>query len=271
MSLPDDREEAAAIAGTSARRLRLAATILLAVIVLAVAFAITMGWHRQLSLEALVRHRATLAAMVADHEVAALAGFIGFYAVAAGCSLPGVVFLTIGGGAVFGGLMGGFAAVTGATLGATAVFLIAKTALGGIVARWMGPLATRFAGGFREDAFHYLLFMRLVPVFPFWIVNLLPALCGVRLGTYVIATAIGIIPATLAFAFFGAGLDSVLAAQVSHYRACLAAGQANCQLEFDVTMVLTPQLLVGLLALGIAALIPVAVKRLRPCGRRRIR
>lgn len=268
MSLPDDREEVAAIAKTSARRLRLAAMIVLAVIVLAVAFAVAMGWHKQLSLEALVRHRATLAAMVADHELAALAGFIAFYAVAAGCSLPGVVFLTIGGGAVFGGLVGGFAAVAGATLGATAVFLIAKTALGSIAARWMGPLVTRLADGFREDAFHYLLFMRLVPVFPFWIVNLLPALCGVRLGTYVVATAIGIVPATLAFAFFGAGLDSVLAAQVTHYRACLSAGEADCRLEFDVTMVLTPQLIAGLVALGIAALIPVAVKRFRPAGRR---
>ena len=268
MSLPDDRDAAAAMASTSARRWRLAAMIVLAAVALAVAVAIAMGWHRQVSLEALIRHRAMLAALVADRQIAALAAFIAFYALAAGCSLPGVVFLTIGGGAVFGGIVGGFAAVIGATLGATGVFLIAKTALGSVVARWMGPLATRLAGGFREDAFHYLLFMRLVPVFPFWIVNLLPALCGVRLGTYVVATAIGIIPATFAFAFFGAGLDSVLAAQLAHYRACVAAGEADCRLEFDVTMVLTPQLIVGLVALGIAALIPVAVRRLRPGGRR---
>jgi uncharacterized membrane protein YdjX (TVP38/TMEM64 family) len=163
-------------------------------------------------------------ALIADHRVAALAGFIAFYALAAGCSLPGVVFLTVGGGALFGGLLGGFAAIIGATAGATIVFVLARTALGSAVARRAGPLVARFADGFRDGAFNYLLFMRFIPVFPFWMVNVVPALCGVRLATYVTATAIGIVPMTLAFAFFGAGLDSVLAAR-SRYRALAPAAR----------------------------------------------
>ena len=254
LDAPDER---------SGRWLRLAATAVLVVIVLAVTAAIATGWHKELSLAALLRHRAATQALIADHRAAALAGFIALYALAAGCSLPGVVFLTIGGGAVFGGLLGGFAAIVGATAGATIVFVLARTALASFVARRAGSLVARFAGGFREDAFNYLLFMRLVPVFPFWMVNVVPALCGVRFGTYVAATAIGIIPMTLAFAFFGAGLDSVLAAQLAQYRACLAAAGADCRLDFDLTMVLTPQLIVGLAALGIAALVPVAVRRRR--------
>src|SRR5438128_2346202 len=80
--------------------------------------------------------------------------------------------------------------------------------------------------GFRADAFSYLLFLRLVPAFPFFLVNLAPALVGVKLSTFVAATAIGILPATFAFAFFGSGLDSVLAAQGAAYRACLASGRS---------------------------------------------
>ena len=97
----------------------------------------------------------------------------------------------------------------------------AKTALGIL-----------FAAGFRADAFNYLLFLRLVPV-PFWLVNLVPALLGVRLSTFVTATAIGIVPATFIFAFFGAGLDSIITAQEAGYRACLAAGDADCRIHFE--------------------------------------
>lgn len=268
MPQPPYPEEPAAAVERTGRWLRLTATAVLIAIVLALAAAITGGWHKELSLAALLRHRAAMQALIADHRVAALAGFIAFYALAAGCSLPGVVFLTIGGGALFGGLVGGFAAIVGATAGATIVFVLAKTALGSAVAQRAGPLVARFADGFRDGAFNYLLFMRLVPVFPFWMVNVVPALCGVRLATYVTATAIGIVPMTLAFAFFGAGLDSVLAVQVAQYRACLAAGGADCRLDFELAMVLTPQLIVGLAALGIAALLPVAVRRWRAAGAR---
>ena len=129
--------------------------------------------------------------------------------------------------------------------------------------RRAGPLACKIADGFRADAFSYLLFLRLVPAFPFFLVNLAPALVGVKLSTFVAATAIGIIPATFAFAFLGSGLDSVIAAQENAYRACLASGRTDCQLQFDLGMIVTPQLLAALATLGVIALIPVVVKRLR--------
>ena len=95
----------------------------------------------------------------------------------------------------------------------------------GAPARW----PARLAEGFREDAFSYLLFLRLVPAFPFFLVNLVPALAGVGLAPFVAATALGIIPATFTFAFVGAGLDSVIAAQGAAYNACIAAGHAGCR------------------------------------------
>ena len=84
-----------------------------------------------------------------------------------------------------------------------------------------------------------------------------------KLSTFVTATAIGIIPATFAFPFLGSGLDSVIAAQEEIFRACLATGRTDCHLQFDLRMIATPQLLAALATLGVIALIPVVVKRLR--------
>ena len=238
----------------------------LGVILAVMGVAIAMGWHRQLSLETLVRHRAAIEALVAAHWAVALMAFIAIYAAAVALSFPGAALLTVGGGMIFGTLAGGLAAMTAATLGATAIFLITKYAFGGVAGcawvRRAGPLAEKLAAGFRKDAFCYLVFLRLVPLFPFWLVNLVPAPAGVGLVPFVAATALGIIPATFAFAFFGAGLNSAIAAQENVYRVCLAAQQADCRLDFDFRAAATPELLVALVLLGLIALIPPVVKHI---------
>jgi uncharacterized membrane protein YdjX (TVP38/TMEM64 family) len=243
------------------RRLRRLAPVAAIVLVMALVFA--MGWHRFLSLETLVRHRAAIDAFVHVHHGLSVLAFIGGYIAVAALSIPGAVFLTIAGGVLFGWLVGGLAAIVGATVGATVVFLIARSACAEFILRRAGPLAAKVAEGFRADAFHYLLFLRLVPVFPFWLVNLASALVGVRLGTFVLATALGIIPGTFAYALVGEGLDSVIAAQEAAYRACLAAGRGDCRLAFSLSAVATPQLMAAFAALGIVALIPVAVRKWR--------
>lgn len=235
----------------------------LALLAAAAGVAFFMGWHRELSLETLVRHRTALDTFVAGHTAAAVAAYVMLYVTVVTLSIPGALFLTLAGGVLFGGLGGGLAALAGATIGATAVFLIAKTAFAEYVMRRAGPTARRLADGFRDDAFSYLLFLRLVPVFPFFLVNLVPAAAGVRLGTFVAATAIGIIPATFAFAFTGAGLDSVIAAQFDAYKACLAAGRGACRLDFDLKTAITPELILAFAALGVLALVPVVARRLR--------
>jgi len=235
----------------------------LAVIAVISVTVIIMGWHKQLSLVALVDRRVAIDAFVAEHPVAAFAAFAVTYALAVALSLPGAAFLTICCGMIFGTFAGGLTALVGATAGATVIFLIAKSALGGWLVRRAGRRTENLAAGFCADAFHYLLFLRLVPVFPFWLVNLVPALCGVGLATFVAATALGIIPGTFAFAFFGAGLDSAIAAQATAYRACLSAGHPDCHLNFDPGAAATPQLIASLVALGALALVPVAVKQLK--------
>jgi uncharacterized membrane protein YdjX (TVP38/TMEM64 family) len=261
MSL-DQRSSAKPEAACAVRgRLRRFAPIV--VIALAMVAVFATGAHRQVSLETLVRHRMAIEAFISAHAVVAVAAFMAVYIVAVALSIPGALFLTISSGVLFGTAVGGLAAVVSATMGATIVFLVAKSACGETLIRRAGPLACKLADGFRADAFSYLLFLRLVPAFPFFLVNLVPALVGVRLWTFVAATAIGIVPATFAFAFLGAGLDSVIAAQEVTYRACLAAGRTDCALQFDIGMIATPQLLGALAVLGAIALVPVIVKRIR--------
>src|SRR5262245_14140275 len=241
--------------------LRVRRLVPVAVIVVAAVVVFAMGWHRQLSLETLVRHRALLEHFVDTHFAAALAAFVTVYVAVVSLSIPGALFLTMAGGVLFGIVVGAAAVVVGATAGATIIFLIARSAFSEYIVRRAGPRLGKIVKGFRADAFSYLLFLRLVPLFPFFLVNLAPALVGVRVGTFAAATAIGIIPATVVFASVGAGLDSIIRAQASAYEACRAAG-GDCRLDFDPAMVLTPQLIGALVGLGLLALVPVVVPRI---------
>jgi uncharacterized membrane protein YdjX (TVP38/TMEM64 family) len=213
-----------------------------------------------ISFESLVRNRASIDTFVAEHRLLAVIAYIGIYIVAVALSLPGAAFLTIAGGFLFGMVLGAAAAVVGATIGAAIIFLIARTSLGEPLLRHAGPRASLLAEGFREHAFSYLLFLRLVPVFPFFLVNLVPAFAGVRLGPFVAATALGIIPAALVYALAGTGLDSVISAQKNLYDQCIVAKGIDCRMVFDPTEVLTPQLVAALVAFGLLALMPVLVK-----------
>ena len=216
-----------------------------------------------ISLEALVSNREAIGIFVAEHRVLALLSYIGLYIATVALSVPGGTLLTVSGGFLFGVAIGSSAAVIGATVGAMLIFLLARSALGEPLLRRAGPRAQQLAQGFRADAFSYLLFLRLVPAFPFFLVNLVPAFAGVRLGPFVAATALGVIPASLVYAFAGTGLDSIITAQKNSYQDCLAAGRTDCLLSFDARDVLTPHLLGALVALGLLALVPVVVRRLR--------
>lgn len=235
---------------------------LIVVLVLSVTV-IAIGWNRKISFETLVRHNEAIHAFILAHKITSVAIYVAIYVVAIALSLPGGLVLTMSGGFLLGGLIGGTATVVGATAGAVILFTVARSAFGEQLTRWAGPLAEKLAAGFRADAFHYLLFLRLVPVFPFVLVNLVAAIVGVRLSTFIAATGIGIIPGTFTFAFLGAGLESVFRAQAAAYNACVASGHTECKLDFDFKAAVTPELLAALAALGLLALLPVIVKRLR--------
>jgi uncharacterized membrane protein YdjX (TVP38/TMEM64 family) len=233
----------------------------LATLAALLAAAYATGWHRELSFEALVRHNAAIDAFIAANRVAAILLFAAIYAISAALAMPVGPWLAVIGGFLFGTLIGGAAALVGSVAAATSVFLIARSAFGEHLARRAGPLAERLAAGFRADAFCYVLFLRLMPV-PSLLTNLTAALCNVRPATFVAATALGRTPGSFAFALFGAGLDSVIAAEEAAYRACVAAGSPDCRVAFDPATVLTPTLLAALIALGLLALLPVVARRL---------
>jgi uncharacterized membrane protein YdjX (TVP38/TMEM64 family) len=233
----------------------------------ATCFVLAMGWQHYLTLEALAENRQALRAFIDGNMLLSVAAFVALYAVVVALSLPGGAVLTLAGGFLFGWFFGGVISIVGATIGATIVFLIARSALGDFLAARAGPWLSRFREGFQEDAFSYLLFLRLVPIFPFWLVNLAPGLLGVSFGTYVATTFLGIIPGTFAYALAGNGLDSVIEAQQAAHQSCLAkmgpGGQDSCTFTLDPGALLTPELIAGLVALGVVALVPVAVKWFR--------
>lgn len=176
--------------------------------VLALAWA--MGWHEALSWQGLAARRAALAELVAARPAAAAAGYVALYAAAVAVSIPGAVVITVAGGLLFGAVWGALLAVAGATLGAIGLFLAARTALGPVLAAKAGPWLERLRPGLERDGFNVLLALRLVPVVPFWLANLVPALAGMRLAPFALATGLGIIPGTAVFASVGAGIGHVL-------------------------------------------------------------
>ena len=202
---------------------------------------------RFLTFEALRENRHLLMSFVDERAFLAAGLFVLIYAAATAMSLPGGAILSIAGGFLFGAWLGTLYIVVGATIGATAVFLIAKTALGDALRARAGPWLKSMEAGFQENALSYLLVLRLVPLFPFFVVNLVPAFLGVSLRTYVIGTFVGIIPGAFVFAFTGAGLGSVF----------------DSSETFSPAAVLTPEVIVALTGLALLSLLPVAYKKFK--------
>ena len=143
----------------------------------------------------------------------AIFAFVLTYAIVVVAFPPSGTAMTLLGGFIFGTVAAGCYVVVGATLGATLLFVIAKTTLGESLEARAGPWLKKLEAGFQRDAFTYLMILRLIPLFPFWLVNIAPAFLGVRLRTFVLATLIGIIPGTFVYASVGSGLSRLVGAE----------------------------------------------------------
>jgi uncharacterized membrane protein YdjX (TVP38/TMEM64 family) len=219
----------------------------LALLITGVAVLWVSGLHRDLSWPSLARHQAALLATVAARPVTAAAAYFTLYMALVALSVPEAAVVTVLGGLLFGTWVGGALAVAGAGLGALVLFLAARYALAGIVEERGSVLMARLRPGLERDGFFYLLAIRLVPIFPFWLVNLGAAACGMRLLPFAAATLIGIIPGTLVFAGLGEGLRTVL-----------AAGTAP-----DFMIIFSPRVLLPLVGLAVLSLLPAIWRRLR--------
>ena len=222
------------------------------------------GWHRLLSLETVAKAHDQYQTYITAHFGLSIVGYIAVYTTAVALSVPGALWLTFAGGSMFGWVAGGAAAVAGATIGASIVFGIARTAIGEALVARLGVHVAKLQAGFRENAFSYMLALRLVPAFPFFVVNLVPAILGVPFRTYLMATFLGIMPATFAFASIGAGLDSVIASARAAQAICIAMKTATeCPLAIQLRTLVTTEMKIALVLLAILALIPIAVKKWR--------
>lgn len=234
--------EAAKSAGFSASRL-----LPLAVVAAGIVAFFAFDLDEYLSFEALREHRQVLLDWTAAHRLAAAFAFVAGYAVMVAFSLPGAVWGTLAGGFLFGTLAATLYTVTGATLGAVVIFLIARYALADFFRAKAGAAIARMEAGFNENALSYMFVLRLVPLFPFWLVNLVPAFLGVPLRTYAIGTFFGIIPGSIVYCSVGSGLGAVFD----------QGGRP------DLGIIAKPEILGPILGLAALSLIPVAYKRLR--------
>lgn len=201
---------------------------------------------RHFTLEALRANHAALKAWVDASPLLALGLFVLIYAGAVAISFPGASILTVFGGLMFGLLPGVPAIVIAATLGATIIFLASKTALGDLLRKNAGGFIARMEKGFREDELNYMFILRLLPVFPFWGVNIAAGVLGVSLRNFLIGTFFGIIPGSFVYASIGNAAS-----------AALAAGD-------DVSLqgiLLKPETLAPIIGLALLALLPIFLKR----------
>ncbi len=192
-----------------------------------------------LSLDSIKAHRDLLLSYTQTHYWLAVILFILLYVLQTAFSLPGGAILTLTSGFLFGSVMGTIFVNIGATLGATLAFLAARYLLRDWVERKFGNRLEAIQSGFAQNAFHYLLTLRLIPAFPFFLVNLVSGLTRINLGTYILATSLGIIPGSFVFAFAGQQLGSIN----------------------SLSETASPPVLLAFTLLGLLALMPVAYKK----------
>ncbi len=219
----------------------------LILILIAMAAIYFSGAYRYLSFATLKTYHFTIKAFLEAHPFASPFLYILIYIVLTALSVPGAVFLSLLGGYLFPQPLSTLYVLFSATCGATLIFLAARTALGDTLRKKAGPFLKKMEKGFQKNAASYMLFLRFVPLFPFWAVNLAPAFFGVPLRTFVWTTLVGIAPGAFVFTFAGSGLEKIF--------------ETNQTLSLET--IFNPQLKIALTLLGVLALVPILVKKLR--------
>jgi uncharacterized membrane protein YdjX (TVP38/TMEM64 family) len=214
-------------------------------IIIATTIFFTMEWHRYISFDSLAQNSDFMQKWVLENNLLSVFIFIVAYMLITAMSIPGAVFITLLGGYLFGLVWGSLYVVFGATLGASLIFIAAKTAFTEVLRGRAAPFLKKLQTGFQENAFSYLLFLRLVPLFPFWLVNLAPAFLGVNFRTYFVATFFGIIPGTIVYVSVGNGMGVLI-----------KKGQTP-----NLGIIFEPQILLPILGLAFLSLIPVLYKK----------
>ena len=219
--------------------------IVLLVLAAAIALFFVFDLGRFLTLAALKANHQALVEFHRDHRLLTVGGFMVVYVVQTALSLPGAAILSLAAGALFGAAAGTVYAVIAATVGATLACVVTRYLLRDMV---LGRFGDRLEGINREleaRGFNYLLFLRLVPVFPFFLINLAAGLTRLPLRTFVLATLVGIIPGGFVYVNAGASLATV----------------------DSLAAIASPRVLGSFALLGLFALVPVVYGRLKGRGK----
>jgi len=219
----------------------------MAILIGGLGVAIYFDIHKLLSFEVIGENYGQLKTYIDEQMALSLLIFAVVYAVSVAFSIPGASILSIFYGALLGTWISGTIVVISATIGATLVFLAARYALNDFLKERAGPWLTKMSDGFNENVVSYMLFLRLVPLFPFFAINLVPAFMGVSTRIFIVTTFVGIIPGTFIFASIGNGIGYIIE-------------QGNTP---DLNTLVTPEILLPLAALGFISLVPIAYKKLK--------
>jgi uncharacterized membrane protein YdjX (TVP38/TMEM64 family) len=225
------------------------------------AIVLVSGAAHLLSLDRLLASRAWLRGFVEVGYLRALVAAYCLYVGAVVVSVPATLILTMICGFLFGILPGALIAVCAATTGAAIVFAIGRGPGADLLRRLGGTRLAGLAEGFRRDAFGYIVILRLLPLFPFWVTNIAPAAFGVKMRVFVLATFLGLLPGAFVYATTGAGIEDVVAAHETAKAACLAAGEGGCDNALALRALVTPKMVAGLALLAIFALASLLVSR----------
>ncbi len=232
---------------SSQRQLKLKQFIPLLVLIIALILFFVSGLHRYFTFSELKLHHEALHHWKDQNYLLAVGAYMIIYMVAVAVSIPGATLLTLIGGFLFGHWFGTIYVVISATLGSAIIFIAAKTAFATMLEAKAGAKINLLKKGFHENAMSYLLFLRLVPIFPFWLINIVPGLLAIPLRTFLIATFIGIIPGSFVYVWVGSGLNSVFAENET----------------LNLNIIFTPNILLPILALALLSLVPILYKRLK--------
>ncbi len=216
----------------------------LIIVILAMVIAYFFGLYDFLSFDMLKEKHRTLKTLVAEHRVLTPLIFMGIYTVSTALSIPGGIFLSLLGGYLFPLPLSTLYVMLAATLGATIIFFAARTAVGDWLRNKAGSKLQKMREGFEKNSISYMLFLRLAPIFPFWLVNIAPAFFGIPIMTYIWTTFVGIAPGAFVFTQAGSGIETIL----------------DSQEEFSLNTIFNVKIQIALICLAIFALMPVIIK-----------
>jgi len=208
--------------------------------------ALLLGAGEYLSLETIKENRQFLIEIVGKYPLLAPVAYIAIYIIVTALSIPGALFLSLTGGFLFPQPLSTLYTVVGASIGASILFLVAKTAMGKLLRNSAMPFLNKMEKGIKKNGASYLLFLRFIPIFPFWLVNLAPALFSVPFFTFAWTTVVGITPGAFVFTQAGAGLGAILDADA----------------PFSIEGIFNTEVKIALIALGLFALLPTIIRKM---------